>query len=102
MEKPVEKRCLSPLAWRVGFLKGIVLFTAIGGTMLLFQGHASGGNITLSPVFGILAVLIGLYFWPSKVSLLEDGLAYKRYGVTKFIPYSKIRSAQSIQRLGGG
>lgn len=97
-----EVKCLSPLEWRIGWLKSLLVFGVVVAVMLAFQARAHGADFSIG--IGIAAVLafLGAYLWPSTVTLLEDGLAFKRFGRTKFIPYSKIKKTESLQRLGSG
>lgn len=102
MPERVEVKCLSPFEWRLGWLKGLFIFLTfiIGGLVLQSQSH--GYDFTLPLALGLLPLFLAAYFWPARAALLEDGISYKRYGFTKFIPYSKIRKTETIQRLGTG
>jgi hypothetical protein len=98
--EPFELKCLSPLAWRVGWMKGVFFFVAFLGGMLAFKAHTQGHDLPLPILVPALLAFLGAFFWPSKTTLLEDGLAFERYGFKKFIPYSKIRKTEAVQRLG--
>jgi hypothetical protein len=96
----VEVRCSSPLAWRVGWAQSVLVFGGLFATILSVQASARGYDVALMATLPVVVAFLAAFFWPSKVTLLEDGLAYRRYGFTKFIPYSKIRATEQVQRLG--
>ena len=99
----VEMKCLSPLAWRYGWLKGIFVFLAFIAALVLFQARSRGFDAPVLPALGVgLALVLAVYLWSSKVTLLEDGLRYERYGFEKFVPYSRILETEAVQRLGAG
>ncbi len=101
-DERVEIKCLSPFEWRFGWLKGLFIFLTFILAVVALQSRARGFDFSLPAALALVPIFCAAYFWPARASLLEDGISYKRYGFTKFIPYSKIRKTESLQRLGAG
>ena len=95
-------KCLSPVEWRLGWLKSLLGAASFIIAVFMLQSRARGVELSLVTVFGFLGVFGAAYFWPAKVTLLEDGLTYTRYGFTRFIPYSQIRRTEPLQKLSLG
>lgn len=93
-------KCLSPIEWRLGWLKSLFLVAGVVIAIFALGGSARRFDPALGAVFVALTVSFALYFWPSYVTLDEDGLAYRRCGLSRFVPYGQIESVESIQRLG--
>lgn len=97
----VDVTCMAPLEWSVGWAKQFLVALGFIGFVVVYSSKAARVSAyPLALALSALAVMAAAFLWTAKVTLLEDGIAYKRYGRTRFIPYTKIKKVESVQRIG--
>lgn len=101
LHERIDVTCMAPLEWSLGWARQFLVVLGLIGFVAVYASKA----VHVSPYplgLSMVAVLLGLaaFLWTTTVSLLEDGIAYKRYGRTRFIPYTKIKNVESVQRIG--
>jgi hypothetical protein len=95
-------RCFSPLRRRVGYIGGPFVLAVIVGPLVIFLACA-GMDLLSAPVagaMGLWTVLMIALGWSTRVDLEEDGVRVAVYGRERFVAYSRLVTADVVQKLG--
>jgi hypothetical protein len=105
MKKSFVVSALSPVRWlgTADWVAGILFAVALTGFLVSRSMDQQSPLAPLSYFGGLIlplivsAIAIG---WPTSVTVGEDGVSYRRYGFTRFVPFSEIAKAAIIQKMG--